>query len=123
MEQNKLTNPALGNSYRSTELREIALAELYPLTHSGISAHHKRAVDRLPVLAARPPLGHMMTCSGESSMNERMHDHEFYRRVLRFVEGNPELDELLGFWLADEGRCKLMHAEEAALFEHEFREL
>jgi len=122
MEQNKPTNPALGSSYRSTELREIALAAFYPLTQSGISAHHKRAVDRLPVIAAHPPLGHMMACSGESSMNERMHDHEFHRQVLRFVEGNPELDELLGFWLADEGRCKLMHAEEAALFEHEFRE-
>jgi hypothetical protein len=30
-----------------------------------------------------------------------MHDHEFHRQVLRYVERNPELDELLGLWLAD----------------------
>jgi hypothetical protein len=52
----KVTNPELIRLHRSLELREYALAAFYPLTHSGISAHHKRAVDRLPVLASHPLL-------------------------------------------------------------------
>jgi hypothetical protein len=52
----KVTNPKLIRLHRSLELREYALAEFYPLTHSGISAHHKRAVDRLPVIASHPLL-------------------------------------------------------------------
>ena len=40
---------------------------------------------------------------------------------MRFVVANPDLDELLVLWMADEGRFKLIHAEEAALFEREFR--
>ncbi len=50
-----------------------------------------------------------------------LYDHEHPRHLLRFVAANPELDELLGLWMADEGRFKLIHAEEAALFEREFR--
>jgi hypothetical protein len=52
MEDKKVTNPELLRLHRSMQLREYALAALYPLTHSGISAHHKRAVDRLPVIAS-----------------------------------------------------------------------
>jgi hypothetical protein len=52
----KVTNPELIRPHRSLELREYALAELYPLTRSGISAHHKRAADRLSVIAAHPLL-------------------------------------------------------------------
>jgi hypothetical protein len=51
----KVTNPEILRLRRSLELREYALAAFYPLTHSGISAHHKRAADRLPVIAASPP--------------------------------------------------------------------
>jgi hypothetical protein len=50
-----------------------------------------------------------------------LYDHEHHRHLLRFVAANPHLDELLGLWMADEGRFKLIHAEEAALFEREFR--
>jgi hypothetical protein len=58
MEGNKkVTNPELIRLRRIIELREYALAASYPLTHSGISAHHERAVDRLPVIAAHPVLG------------------------------------------------------------------
>jgi hypothetical protein len=58
MEGNKkVTNPELIRLRRIIELREYALAASYPLTHSGISAHHERAVDRLPVIAAHPLLG------------------------------------------------------------------
>jgi hypothetical protein len=48
-------------------------------------------------------------------------DHEHRWHLLRFVAANPDLDELLGLWMADEGAFKLIHAEEAALFEREFR--
>jgi hypothetical protein len=48
----KVTNLELLNG---VQLREYALAASYPLTHSGISAHHKRTVDRGPESAA-PPL-------------------------------------------------------------------
>jgi hypothetical protein len=41
---------------RAMELHECALAAFYPLTHSGISSHHKRAADRVPVIAAHPLL-------------------------------------------------------------------
>lgn len=41
---------------RAMELHEYALAAFYPLTHSGISAHHKRAADRLPEIAPHPLL-------------------------------------------------------------------
>jgi hypothetical protein len=53
-EEKKVTNPELIRLRGSVELREYALAAFYPLTHSGISAHHKRAVDRLPVIPAHP---------------------------------------------------------------------
>jgi hypothetical protein len=56
MEEKKATNPALFRMHRSMELREYALAVFYPLTHSGISAHHKRAADRLPAAAEHPLL-------------------------------------------------------------------
>jgi hypothetical protein len=48
----KVTKPEPISPY----LREYALAAFYPLTHSGISAHHKRAADRLQVIAAHPLL-------------------------------------------------------------------
>lgn len=50
----KVTNPEQVRLRRIIELREYALAASYPLMHSGISAHHERAVDRLPVIAAGP---------------------------------------------------------------------
>ena len=57
MEDNKkVTNPELLRLHRRMQLREYALAALYPLTHSGISAHHKRAVDRRPVVTTAHPL-------------------------------------------------------------------
>jgi hypothetical protein len=56
MEEKKVTNPGLLRLRRSIELREYALAAFYPLTHSGISAHHKRAVDRVPAVPAHPLL-------------------------------------------------------------------
>lgn len=55
-EETNLTNAELIRLHRSLELREYALAAFYPLTHSGITAHHKRAVDREPVSAAHPLL-------------------------------------------------------------------
>jgi hypothetical protein len=55
--------------------------------------------------------------------NTSPHDCELHRRLLRFVEANPELDELLGLWMANQGAFKLLDAEEAAVFESEFREL
>ena len=55
--------------------------------------------------------------------NTSPHDWELHRRLLRFVEANPELDQLLGLWMADPGAFKSIHAEEAALFEREFRKL
>jgi hypothetical protein len=62
-------------------------------------------------------MGQMMPDSGDKGL----YDHEHHRHLLRFVAVNPELDELLGLWMADEGGFKLIHAEEAALFEREFR--
>lgn len=50
-----------------------------------------------------------------------LYDHEHCRHLLRFAAANPDLDELLGLWVADEDTFKLIHAEEAALFEREFR--
>ena len=55
------------------------------------------------------------------SADKGLYDHEHRRRLLRFVAANPDLDELLGLWMADEDTFKLIHAEEAALFEREFR--
>jgi hypothetical protein len=49
MEDKKVTTSEFIRLRRVAALRELALAEFYPLTHSGISAHHKRVVDRLPV--------------------------------------------------------------------------
>ena len=60
---------------------------------------------------------------GQMMENSSLHDCELHRRLLRFVEANPELDELLGLWMANQGAFKLIHAEEAALFEREFRKL
>ena len=57
MEDKKVTTSEFIRLRRVAALRELALAEFYPLTHSGISAHHKRTVDRPPVIAAHPPLG------------------------------------------------------------------
>jgi hypothetical protein len=54
MEDKEVTDSEKVRLHRSMELREYALAAFYPLTHSGISAHHKRAVDRLPVIAVHP---------------------------------------------------------------------
>lgn len=48
MEERKLTNSALIKLHRSKELREFALAEFYPLTHSGDAAHLKRAENPSP---------------------------------------------------------------------------
>jgi hypothetical protein len=56
MEDKKVTNSEPLKLQRTIELREYALAAFYPLTHSGISAHHKRTVDRLPEIAAHPLL-------------------------------------------------------------------
>src|ERR1700688_3815046 len=44
---------------RAMELHECALAAFYPLTHSGISAHHKRVADRPPVIAVHPLLSEL----------------------------------------------------------------
>jgi hypothetical protein len=56
MADKKVTNSEQVRQHRSIELREYALAAFFPLTHSGISAHHMRTVDRLPVKAAHPLL-------------------------------------------------------------------
>jgi hypothetical protein len=56
MEDKKVTHSEQVRLRRSIELREYALTAFYPLTHSGISAHHKRGVDRLPVIAVHPLL-------------------------------------------------------------------
>ena len=42
--------------HRAMELHESALAAFYPLTRSAISAPHKNAADRPPVIAAHPLL-------------------------------------------------------------------
>jgi hypothetical protein len=76
MEEKKLTNPALVRPHRRLELREYALAEFYPLTHSGISAHHKRAVDRLPAIAAHPPLSRLTPQVERLQRLEREHGHQ-----------------------------------------------
>jgi hypothetical protein len=59
MDDKKVTNSEQVRLHRSMELREYALAAFYRLTHSGISAHHKRAVDRLPVIAVHPLLSRL----------------------------------------------------------------
>jgi hypothetical protein len=59
MTDEKVANSELIRLRRNLELREYALAAFYPLTHSCISAHHKRAVDRLPVIAVHPPLSRL----------------------------------------------------------------
>jgi hypothetical protein len=56
-------------------------------------------------------------------MNKRLPDPEFHRRLLRFVNANPELDELFVLWMAGKGTFKLIHPEENALFEREFPEV
>ena len=53
MEDKKVTRSELVRRHRSMELREYALAALYPLTHSGSTAHCKRTEDELAML---PPL-------------------------------------------------------------------
>ena len=57
MEDNKRVSPEFVRQRRVIELREYALAISYPLTHSGISAHHNRTLNRLPLIAAHPRLG------------------------------------------------------------------
>jgi len=57
MADKKVTISELSRLRHTAEPREYALAAFYPLTHSGISAHHKRAGDRLPVIEAHPLLG------------------------------------------------------------------
>jgi len=56
MADKKVTISELSRLRHTAEPREYALAAFYPLTHSGISAHHKRAGDRLPVIEAHPLL-------------------------------------------------------------------
>src|SRR5882724_2184068 len=55
-DDNKVKNLELIRLHRSLELREYALAALYPLTRSGISAPRKHAKDDLSVIAAHPLL-------------------------------------------------------------------
>jgi hypothetical protein len=55
-EDKKVTIPELIRLRRSMELREYALAAFYPRTHSGSTAHRKRAEDELPVTNAHPLL-------------------------------------------------------------------
>ena len=50
-------------------------------------------------------------------------DLRFHAQLLRFITANPELDEVLGLWMADKGKCKSVHPKEAALFEREFPEM
>jgi hypothetical protein len=56
-------------------------------------------------------------------MNKSLPDPHLHRQLLSFVATNPELDEVLGLWMVDKGTCKLIHPEEAALFERQFPEI
>jgi hypothetical protein len=51
MEARKPRNSALIRLHRTKELREFALAALYPLTHSGDAAHLKRTENPPPTPA------------------------------------------------------------------------
>lgn len=55
MTDEKVTNSDLIRLRRAMALREFALAEFYPQTHSGESPHLKRPVDELPVNSVRVP--------------------------------------------------------------------
>jgi hypothetical protein len=54
MADEKVANSELIRLRRNLELREFALAEFYPQTHSGTSAHLKRTDYALPVIPAQP---------------------------------------------------------------------
>jgi hypothetical protein len=56
-------------------------------------------------------------------MDKSLSDPLLHGQLLRFVAANPELDGVLGLWMADKGTCKLIHPEEAALFERQFPEM
>jgi hypothetical protein len=56
MADEKVTNSELVRQRRDMELREFALAEFYPRTHTGAAAHLKRTDDTLAVQRTRSQL-------------------------------------------------------------------